>query len=64
MREIIGQGATTILVSHSIEQIRELCNKILWLDHGKQIAFGDMKPLCDAYEEFLHTGAIPKIIMK
>lgn len=44
MREIIGQGATTILVSHSIEQIRELCNKILWLDHGKQIAFGDMKP--------------------
>ena len=60
MREIISQGATTILVSHSLEQIRELCNKVLWLDHGKQIAFGDAEPICDKYEEFLHTGILPK----
>lgn len=54
MREIISQGATTILVSHSLEQIRELCNKVLWLDHGKQIAFGDVKEVCDQYEKYLH----------
>lgn len=54
MREIIGQGATTILVSHSLSQIRELCNKILWLDHGKQIAFGDAEEICNLYEKYLH----------
>ena len=32
MREVLGGGATTILVSHSVGQIRALCNKVLWLD--------------------------------
>lgn len=54
MREIISQGATTILVSHSLSQIRELCNKILWLDHGKQVAFGEMQEICDLYEKYLN----------
>ena len=53
MREIMGQGATTILVSHSLDQIRDLCNKVLWLDHGKQIAFGETQEICDKYEKFL-----------
>lgn len=53
MREIIAQGATTILVSHSLAQIRELCNKVLWLDHGRQVAFGDSAEVCDRYEAFL-----------
>lgn len=53
MREIISQGATTILVSHSLAQIRELCNKVLWLDHGRQVAFGDSAEICDRYEAFL-----------
>lgn len=56
MREIINGGATTILVSHSIGQLRDMCSKILWLDKGRQIAFGDEVQLyCDAYEEFLMT---------
>ena len=60
MREILAQGVTGILVSHSIEQVRELCNKILWLDHGEQIAFGEnVDELCDAYDEFLVTKALP-----
>lgn len=54
MREIISQGATTILVSHSLDQIRELCNKVLWLDHGKQIAFGDTQDVCNQYARFLN----------
>ena len=53
MREIIAGGATTILVSHSLDQIRALCNKVLWLDHGKQIAFGETQEICDRYEQFL-----------
>jgi len=54
MKEIIKGGATTILVSHSIAQIRALCNKVLWLDHGRQVAFSsDVKQCCDLYERFL-----------
>ena len=61
MREILASGVTGILVSHSIGQIREMCNKILWIDHGNQIAFSDdVKLHCDAYEEFLITKKVPK----
>ncbi len=61
MKEILASGVTGILVSHSIGQVRELSNKILWLDHGKQIAFTDnVKLYCDAYEEFLITKKLPK----
>lgn len=59
MKEIISGGATTILVSHSITQVRKLCNKILWLHKGKQIEFGnDVKGICDRYESFLKTKKI------
>lgn len=61
MRDIIKSGKATILVSHSIPQVRRMCNKVLWLDHGKQIAFGDTNELCDKYEEFLKTGVLPQI---
>lgn len=55
MREIINGGATTILVSHSLEQIRSMCNKVLWMHKGKQIEFGtDVKGICDRYQEFLN----------
>lgn len=60
MKEIIKNGKATILVSHSIPQVRRLCNKVLWLDHGKQIAFGDAAEICDRYEQFLKTGKINK----
>lgn len=56
MTEIINSGVTAILVSHVMPQVRELCNKILWLEHGKQIAFSDdVETICDAYEEFLNN---------
>ena len=57
MRSIINSGATTILVSHSIPQVRSMCNKILWLDKGKQSAFSDdVNRVCDEYEAFLKKG--------
>lgn len=61
MKEILNSGVTGILVSHSLNQVRDMCNKVLWLDHGKQIAFTNEVALyCDAYEEFLHTKHLPK----
>lgn len=54
MKEIITGGATTILVSHSLEQVRNMCNKVLWLHKGKQIEFGDdVQGICDRYQDFL-----------
>ena len=54
MMEIIHGGATTILVSHSVKQVRALCNKILWLHRGEQVSFSDdVAGLCDRYERFL-----------
>jgi len=54
MREIIKGGATTILVSHSIAQVREMCNKVLWLDKGRQVEFtDDVAGCCNRYEAFL-----------
>ena len=55
MREIISGGATTILVSHSLEQVREMSSKVLWLHKGRQIAFGtDVQGICDRYQQFLN----------
>ena len=57
MKEIINSGATTILVSHSIEQVREMCSKILWLHRGEQKVFSsDVKQVCDQYMDFLNGG--------
>lgn len=53
MQEIIGGGATTILVSHSLTQISELCTRVLWLEKGRQIAFGDTEILCGLYQQYL-----------
>lgn len=54
MRSIINGGATTILVSHSIPQVKAMCNKILWLDKGEMVEFGDdVDGICDRYESFL-----------
>ena len=55
MQEMMGGGTTTILVSHSLEQIRNLSSKILWLDKGRQIEFGgDVEGICARYQEFLN----------
>lgn len=63
MKSIIGGGATTILVSHSIPQVRSMCNKILWLDHGRQVVFGDdVNGICDAYEQFLKDKILPEFV--
>lgn len=58
MMEIIANGAATILVSHSLKQVREMCNKVLWLHKGRQIAFGEADDLCEHYGHFLETGEI------
>lgn len=59
MREIISSGATSILVSHSLQQVKGLCNKVLWLHKGQQIAFeSDIYGVCERYQAFLDGKSI------
>lgn len=55
IKQILSNGVTGILVSHSVQQVRDLCNKALWLDHGKQIAFGSSYEICNAYSAFVFS---------
>ena len=55
MMNIIKNGCCTLFVSHSLPQVRRLCNKELWLDKGKQIAFGDVNAVCDKYDRYIRT---------
>lgn len=64
IKKILANGVTGILVSHSVQQVRELCNKVLWLDHGKQIAFGSAYEVCSAYSAYLFSDKDPRYLPK
>lgn len=49
MMEMIKGGTTVLYVSHSLESIKDLCTKVVWLEHGKVIKMGDTNKICDAY---------------
>ncbi|MBR6365926.1 MAG: ABC transporter ATP-binding protein [Lachnospiraceae bacterium] len=51
MMELMSGGTTVLFVSHNIEQIREMCNRVVWLDHGQVRMIGDADEVCDAYRE-------------
>lgn len=51
MMELMGGGTTVLFVSHSLQQIREMCDKVLWIEHGQMKAFGTTKKICDEYEQ-------------
>ncbi|MCI8892466.1 MAG: ABC transporter ATP-binding protein [Eubacterium sp.] len=49
MLEMMSGGTTVLFVSHELEQIRKMCNKVVWLEHGTVKAFGPAKEICDQY---------------
>ena len=49
MMELMSGGTTVLFVSHSLEQIREMCDHVVWLDHGKVKMYGKTQEVCDAY---------------
>ena len=50
IEDMMSGGTTVIIVSHSIEQIEELCKHVMWLEHGKIKMIGDAKSVCEAYK--------------
>ena len=49
MMELMGGGTTVLFVSHSLEQIREMCKRVVWLEHGQMKMIGTADEVCDAY---------------
>lgn len=49
MKSLMDGGTTVLLVSHSIPQIRELCDKAIWIDEGSVKAIGEVNKVCDEY---------------
>ena len=50
MADMLSGGTTLLFVSHSTEQVRQLCKKALWLKKGRMQMFGDVNEVCKAYE--------------
>ena len=50
MLELMGGGTTVLFVSHSLEQIREMCSSVVWLEHGRVKALGETSEICNGYE--------------
>lgn len=53
IRSMFEKGITVLFVSHSTEQVLNICNKAIILDHGKLIAQGSAKDICAQYEEMI-----------
>lgn len=50
MLEMMSGGTTVLFVSHTLEQVREMCDRVVWLEHGKIKMIGNAKQVCDAYK--------------
>ena len=51
MKNMIGGGTTVLFVSHALSQIEKICDKVVWLEHGKVVKIGPTKEICDEYRE-------------
>ena len=60
MMELIKGGTTVLYVSHSLDSIRELCDKVVWLEHGQIVDIGDTNRICDEYFDKQMGNTKPK----
>jgi ABC-type polysaccharide/polyol phosphate transport system ATPase subunit len=51
MMSMINGGTTVLYVSHSPESVKQLCNRVIWINRGRQIKVGNAKKICDEYVE-------------
>ena len=49
MKSLMDGGTTVLLVSHSIPTIRQICDKVIWIENGKLKEMGEVNKVCDHY---------------
>lgn len=60
LNEMMADGVTVLLVSHSINQVRRICDRCIWIDSGELIMEGEVNEVCDAYVEDANYAKIKK----
>jgi ABC-type polysaccharide/polyol phosphate transport system ATPase subunit len=58
MRALMSRAQAVIVVSHDLESLRPLCDRVLWLDHGRIRQFGPTAEVIEAYAQ--HSKAAPR----
>ncbi len=56
INKMMSGGTTVVIVSHSIEQIERLCDRVVWLDHGKVVMIGETPEVCAQYRNISSSG--------
>lgn len=51
LQSLMESNTTVLLVSHSIKEIRNICDKAIWIDKGRVVDIGEVNEICDKYEE-------------
>lgn len=51
IQSMLNQGTTLLFVSHSPNQVREICNKAILINHGEMLMYDDANVVCDAYSK-------------
>jgi ABC-type polysaccharide/polyol phosphate transport system ATPase subunit len=46
-----NEGRTIVLVTHAMNSVRDMCDRAIWLEHGKLVAEGDPSDLVESYTE-------------
>ncbi len=49
MKHLMGKGTTVLFVSHNDAQVKEICKRAIWLNHGEVMADGPAAEVCDKY---------------
>src|SRR5204862_3839982 len=57
IQEMKYRGVTLVFVTHQLDQVRNLCDRALWLDRGEPVAIGDPVRVVDAYLQQVASGA-------
>lgn len=60
IEEFLGQGSSLLFVTHATESIKALCERALWLDHGRLVEDGSAKAVAEAYERSLFSTLVPQ----
>ena len=57
LRARMGEGHTVVLVSHNEREIARLCDRVLWIEHGRSVLEGPRDEVFEAYHRDLHVAA-------
>ena len=56
MEQMLSGGTTLLFVSHDINQVKQLCKRAIWIDHGRLRGDGPAEEVCNAYVEAMQRG--------